>query len=138
VMIYRVHKDEWKKMSYNAHLTCFGEFRDPELDRIDYALLVVDDEAPLAYCTVREVDKATAYMQYGGAFPSLAKYKVLSAYLLMMKHLAGNYIRGTTLIENTNLGMLKMAMKAGWLIKGLRVFDQSILLEHQINFEKVA
>lgn len=128
--------DEWQQMSAEAHLVCFGERRDPSMDRIDLVLMAVDEE-PLAYMTIRELDSETAYLQYGGAFPS-AKGTTTSfrSYMAMLEHLKmAGYKRAGTYIENTNKPMLKFAMKAGWTITGLRTFEGSVLLEHQMNFK---
>ena len=44
------------------------------------------------------------------------------------------YKRITTLIENKNTVMLKMAMKVGFRVIGVRNFQGSILLEHLLEF----
>lgn len=122
----------WANYSAQAHLVCFNEIRDPSMDRIDYALVVTDEnDLPLVYATIRETDSESAYMQYGGAFPSSkGTPKSLAGYLLMIEHLKSNYKRISTLIENRNTPMLKFAMKAELVIVGLRVIQKSILLEH--------
>ena len=132
-------KDEWKVLAADAHAICFHELRDPEMDRIDFALLAVDEEKPLAYMTVRELDAKSAYLQHGGSFDhtrgTANSYRSYLALLNALKE--KNYTRAGTYIENTNTPMLKFAMKAGWLITGIRTFEGSILLEHQLQFKDI-
>lgn len=135
--VERITPAEWINFGPEAHLICFNEKRDAQDDRIDFALIAANDQ-PLAYMTCRELDAKTVYLQYGGAFPS-AKDSVLSfrAYTAMLKALkdAGYLIAGTY-IENKNKVMLKFAMKAGWFITGVRTFDGSVMLEHQMKLQE--
>lgn len=127
--------DDWKKYSRESHLLAFNEDRSPEMERIDYAMIVGDGNVPWGYITVREIDAESAYVSYGGSFPGTkGTTKAVSGYRELFDYLASKYDRATTLIENTNRPMLKMAMQFGWLIKGIRYFKGSILLEHQIEF----
>ena len=70
-------------------------------------------------------------MQYGGAVKK--GYKTLSAYLKMIELLKGSFLNITTLIENTNHPMIKLAMKAGFNINGIRIKSGNIYLEHLIE-----
>jgi hypothetical protein len=129
--------DEWKILAQNAHLACFNEDRSPEMNRIDFAILVVDNDVPIAYGTFREVDSETVYMQYGGSFPNVrSTIKSFKAYCACLRYLKERYKRVTTLIENTNLVMMKFAMKQGLRIIGIRNFKGSILLEHFMEWSK--
>ena len=133
--VERITPIEWTKFGAEAHLVCFGEKRDTQLDRIDFALLAAD-EKPLAYMTCKELDGESIYLQYGGAFPSakdtFLAFKSYAAMLNRLKEMG--YKRAGTYIENKNKVMLKFAMKAGWLITGVRTFEGDVLLEHQMNF----
>jgi hypothetical protein len=129
--------EEWQTFAENAHLICFNEHRPAEMNRIDFALLVVDGKTPQAYGTFREIDSETVYMQYGGSFPeTLNTVKSFQAYCLVLNYLKERYKRATTLIENTNLVMMKFAMKQGLRIIGVRNFKGSILLEHYIEWRE--
>lgn len=89
----------------------------------------------MGYVTVRELDEKTAYIGYGGVFPAFQRsYGAVGVYRLGMSYVGERYERASTLIQNTNIPMLKLAMKFGWLIKGMRVFENDIFLEHQIEF----
>lgn len=136
--VFEYTPDEWSSISEQAHSICFNEIRDPSLDRISFALLATDENQPTAYMTCKELDSETIYLQYGGSFPSVkgtcGSYR---SYLAMLNHLMTmGYKRAGTYIENTNTPMLKFALKAGWIITGIRTFNGSVLLEHQLNFSK--
>ncbi len=76
--VRRLEPKEWGELTAKAHLVAFGENRDPELERIDFALLATSlcDDA-FGYVTCIEMDKETLYWQRGGSFPN-AKGTVLS------------------------------------------------------------
>jgi hypothetical protein len=135
VIVEQFSSDEWKVMAANAHLAVFDESRPAEMNRIDFALLAVEDE-PIAYGTFREIDNESVYMQYGGVFPpSRNSIKAYRAYEAILSKVRSHYKRASTLIENTNLPMMKFAMKAGLRVTGIRNFKGSILLEHSIEWE---
>ncbi len=127
---------EWEGFSENAHKIAFQEHKPAHFDRIDFALLAVGrDETPAAYVTCRELDHASVYWQFGGAMPgSKGGIPAFRAYEAFVRHAKTHYERVTTLIENTNTPMLKMAMKVGFRIVGIRNFKGSILLEHLLEF----
>lgn len=133
--IQAISSDEWKQCAEDAHLICFGEKRPADMNRISFALLTTKDGLPQCYMTVREVDSESAYMNYGGAFPSAKdSHKAYQSYQMMLDFLKSRYRRASTLIENTNLVMLKFAMKQGLLVTGIRYFKDSILLELSIEW----
>ena len=122
----------WETMSENAHKIAFGKVKPASLDRIDFALLAVDQESdrPLGYVTCREHDAETLYWQFGGALPGTrGTVNSWGTYLALIDWCSSRYRRLTTLIENKNVVMLKMAMKAGFLINGIRYSSDSILVE---------
>lgn len=127
---------EWASVSEEAHRIAFGTIKPASMDRIDFAILVTKEDVAVGYITCRETDNKTLYWQHGGAFPG-TKDSIYSwpAYALCMDHCQGmGYDRVTTLIENTNLVMLKMAMKVGFKIIGVRNYKGAILLEHLKEF----
>lgn len=134
--VRKLSKEDWKQLCGPAHLTCFQQVRSPELDRIDFALITVAGNTPCAFVTIREIDAESLYWQYGGAFPPIAgTTKVLPHYKSFFSWCKeAGYKRATTLIENTNIAMLKMAMHCGYRIIGIRNFEGSILCELLVNF----
>ncbi len=125
----------WKEMAENAHLVVFSERRLPDMNRIDLALLVSENDVPMSYLTARDADSETIYLNYGGSFPGTkGTGKSAQTFSLMLDFLSRKYKRATMLVENNNFAMLRLAMSCGWEIRGLRVFKESILLEHQIDF----
>lgn len=128
--IDRLDSVEWKNLSESAHLICFNEKRSGDLDRIDYALVIKDDGGLVGYCTARELDKDSVYWQYGGAFPGThSSAKAVGAYEELVEWTLERYERITTLVENTNVRYLKLAMHAGFRIIGCRFFKGDILVE---------
>lgn len=125
----------WKNLAPLAHKIAFNEILLPGSERLDFALLASIDGAPTAYVTCREVDSNSLYWAYGGAMPNI-KDTVLSwkAYSAMNEFCRKDYVRIFTLIENTNLVMLKFAMKIGYRIIGTKNFKGAILLEHVLEF----
>lgn len=131
--VVQVSKEKWLELSEKAHLIVFNEVKKPELERIDYALMVESDSGvPLQYATCRELDAESVYFQYGGSFPgtkgSPRSLRCMEK-LLDWTEFAG-YRRVSFLVENTNEAMLKLAMRCGFLIVGMRNFKGLILLEH--------
>lgn len=121
-----------------SHLIAFGETRSPELDRIDYALIMTDDKNEIcAYMTCIEMDAESVYWQFGGAMPNYKNtlYSV-RGYELFVKWARENYKRISTRIENTNLPMLRLAMKMGFLVTGTTTFKNKIYLELLNEFSK--
>lgn len=125
MQVQKYSADEWKLVSEDAHMLIFNELRSGEMNRIDFSLVVWDDK-PLGYMTCREFDSETIYISYGGSFGK--SFKILEAYKTMLSELK-IYKRATTLVENTNTTMLKMAMSQGFLITGIKNFKDSIFLE---------
>ncbi len=123
---------DWARYSETAHLICFGEHKPVSLDRIDFALVCKSDSNLLGYVTCREIDEKTLYWQFGGAFPGTKNS--FRGYQTLIEYCSTRYKRLTTLIENTNMAMLKMAMKVGYRIVGIRFFNGTILLEHIMEF----
>lgn len=139
IEISQLDPDQWSVFSEDAHRACFSEYRPAYKDRIDYALLAHDPytRGILGYVTIRELDDESAYWQYGGAFPSIAKGTyVLRTYLKFVEFMSNRYKRVSTLVENTNVSYLKLAMKAGFRIIGTRNFKGIVLVELLLDFEE--
>lgn len=122
---------EWELFSENAHLAVFNEKRKFEMERIDYALLIKEGETLLGYLTAREFDADSVYWQYGGCFPtSLDSFKAVHCYEKFLEWTrAQHYKRITTLIENDNIRYMKLAMKFGFKVIGVRLFEGKVLVE---------
>ena len=124
-------KQEWLPIAADAHLTCFNEIIEPDFNNIDFALISKKGERLLTYCTVRQLDKETCYWQYGGALPeckdTVYSYKGTKASVDAC--FSYGYKRISFYVENDNLPMLKLALKLGFRVIGLRNFKKSILLE---------
>lgn len=134
ILVKKVDGKIWKEtMSENAHLSVFDETWSKELERVDFALLMIESESNtvISYATAQEVDKNTVYLQYGGALPSF-KGTVITykSFCEMLELLKEKYTKIVTLVENTNYPMLKFYMKQMFKVTGIRYFKNSILLEN--------
>lgn len=136
IEVVRIPKEEWGVFSEKAHLIVFGKVKPKEWDRIDFALVVQKNDKMMGYVTCREHDAKTVYWQFGGSFPG-TKDTVLTwtAYQEFVGFCKGKYDRITTIIENTNTVMLKMAMKVGFRIVGVKSYNGSVLLEHVLELQ---
>ena len=137
MLVERIGKEQWQQMEDHAHLAIFAENPPETQGRMDFALLVVDDDngTVLQYVTCKELDDKTLYWGYGGSFPSCKGtvkswqgYQALTRYCKEM-----GYEHIFTLIENTNRAMLKFALKIGYKIIGIRHVDGSTMLEHVLE-----
>jgi len=127
----KIDGQDWRAMSKPAHQITFGEIRDPDIDRIDFSLITVDDKGEIAgYVTCIEMDRETVYWQHGGAMP---EYKGsiynLKGYTLGINWCREQYKRISTKIENTNTVMLKFALKQGFTIVGTHTFKNKIYVD---------
>lgn len=133
-----IGRDDWKTFfAEEAHKLVFSEKRSADLDRIDFAILLVKEDSPVAFATCREHDSETVYMQYGGALPLNKKtYGVSQGYGQMIEFLSHNktYKRVTTRIGNENVAMLRLAMAVGFRIVGVTTFKGDVLLELLLEF----
>lgn len=134
--IVRLTKEQWKELSEQAHLVVFSEIKRADSERLDFALLLeANDSTPMAYATCVELDSESLFIQYGGAFPGTKNspytYKGFQAGLRWCKE--AGYARLGFYVENKNLPMLKMAIKAGAVITGVRNFKGKIFLEHVVE-----
>lgn len=136
--VVKIMPAEWRTLSEAAHLVVFSEKKSSESDRLDYALMVEDKlGTPMQYVTCRELDAETLHWQYGGSFPgtkdTILSYRATQLLLRYIKE--AGFKRISCYVENTNAPMLKLAMKVGFLISGVRNFKGSIMLEHVKEFE---
>jgi hypothetical protein len=131
VNLQRYSAIEWQTVSEDVHMTVFGEIRPQEMNRIDFAL-VVWHVIPLGYVTCREFDYETVYMGYGGCLQRNSLQNV-RGYQMVLNELS-IYKRAVTLVENTNIAMLRLAMSQGFLITGFRNHKNTNLIELTLEF----
>jgi hypothetical protein len=129
--------EQWAQLSEKAHLIAFSEHKPREWDRIDFALLVRRGNQPMGYVVCREHDHETVYWAFGGAYPGTKDSSLtFFGYKAFVDACMSKYKRITTLIKNDNFVMLKMAMKVGFKIFGVRFFKGHVLLEHILESDK--
>lgn len=135
--VTRLSPEEWSELSEKAHLISFNTHKPKEFDRITFAMIVQNEKGPMGYITARENDAETLYWQFGGSFPgTLESSLTFVGYKAFVEFCKSKYQRITTLIENDNFVMLKMAMKVGFKIVGIRNYNGLILLDHVLEFNK--
>lgn len=137
ITVNRIEAQDWKEtFSENAHRICFEKHKPGEWDRISFALIVANGEQAMGYLTCREHDAESLYWQFGGSFPGTQGTTMTwRGYQAFVEYCRPNYKRITTLIENENVAMLKMAMKVGFRIIGLRAFGGKVYLEHLLELK---
>lgn len=134
ISIIHFKKDEWTRFAEDAHKACFDKIFPAKSMRFDFALLVAKGDLAMGYVTCREIAEDTVYIQWGGAFPGTRhSVNTWPGYLAIHAWLGQKYKKCVTHIENDNCVMLKMAMKRGYRICGLRHFENQILLEHLLE-----
>lgn len=130
MIVKQITKEEWKPLAKPVHEAVFGELWDPEFERLDYALIADVNGIAIQYAVIRESDRDTAYVQYGGSFPdhrnSIVSYR---AYQAILNWLYERYKAVSFLTENINLPMIKFAIKEGFIIVGMRNFNGHVMLE---------
>jgi hypothetical protein len=133
MFVNKLTAQEWKEtLAKQAHEIVFREDWDADLERIDFALVTEDENGSMVqYATLKEMDRDSAYIQYGGAFPSFRNSKKsYDSFSSILDWLLERYINVGFLTENTNLPMLKFGIKKGFVIVGIRNFKGHIMLEH--------
>ena len=130
--LLKLTPSEWSASAANAHIAAFDEKPPVGFDNIDAALLIVNTiiDKPIVYITVKDLGNGEIYLKHGGAF-DLAKNStwVFSAYRLAIAHLSESYNKLSTLVHNTNVRYLKMALSVGFKVTGMKVIEGNLLLE---------
>lgn len=137
IQVHVLGKEDWDILAKDAHMAIFGENKPASQERVDFALLSIEQvtDDVLAYVTCKELSKDTLYWSYGGAFPSSSKSVMAWACYKAMteKSFSKGYTTIFTLIENKNAPMLKFAAKMGYQIIGIRHVDGCTMLEHVLE-----
>lgn len=137
MIVEKLTPAEWKLLSEDAHKVAFGTVKPSELERIDYALVCVEGVQLQGYLTAKEMDAKTVYWQFGGAFPGTkGTTNAFLGYLSFVRWTKERYDRVQTRIENKNTAMLKMALKVGFEIVGVRVTQGCTMVELELDFIK--
>lgn len=130
-----VSPDEWQRQfSELAHKAVFNKVKPADWDRINFACLFVSDDGgePCGYVTCRELDHESLYCQYGGMFEMFRKQGQFQECegLFTQFCAESGYKRYSCLVENTNPEMLRFCTRVGLKISGIRVYNNSVLVEH--------
>lgn len=131
-------KDDWQELSPNAHLSVFDEGINVASEKIDFALIVGEQENPFGYITIKEHDGTTAYIQRGGVFPTVKGLGFSADYLqLCLSWLWSRGFKKVFLnVKNGNVPMIKLGLNTGFRVTGMRQFKHELLLEMSIEKER--
>lgn len=133
--VKQIPAKDWAKLSEQAHTVVFGKHKPAEWDRIDFALVTEDNSGLRTYVTCREVSHDSLYWQYGGSFPGVRNSpSVVKDMTAMLIFVAKSYKRLNFFVENTNWPMLKLAHQFKIPVIGTRTFQNTVLLEHLLEF----
>lgn len=139
-MITRLSPDAWRGMSEDIHRVVFGTVKPADEERIDFALMVSrpeDGGKPMGYITCREISANVVYWQFGGSFPgTIGTVKTFQGYREFVDYCRERYQKIFTYVDNKNVVMLKMAMKAGFRITGVRALTNETLVELYFDCRK--
>ncbi len=68
--VRRLEYSEWCKVSKEAHMISFGEFRPTYIESFNFAIAAFDPKGVISgWITCHEMDKESLYLQYGGVLP---------------------------------------------------------------------
>lgn len=122
IEIVKVTKNEWDKMSEKTIEYSFGETAwGSDMNRVSYAILAQDSASlvPYGFATIIEIDAQTAYIQHGGTFPSTLGSAIGGrGFFKIIEYLRNRYYHVQMRVRNTNISMLKLALKAGFITCG--------------------
>jgi hypothetical protein len=133
-----VSPDTWRKLAREVHAQVFRHAYDPTWDRLDQALLLVDENRSVkGFATVREQDQHTAFLEWGGAMPK-ARFSMdaVRGWEQVLEWCRERYPRVKMFVENTNFPMLKLAIASEFKVIGLKCHEGRIYLEHTLAFPK--
>lgn len=139
--VEKLSKEQWDILSYDAHVAVFKEKRPVQSNRIDYALLCTDDYKKIqGFVTIREIDHESVYWQYGGTLEQFRSTPVtFKGYCLFAERCFEEGASSiSTLVENSNTPMLKLALKIGFLVIGTKAHEGKIYLDLNLRREDYA
>lgn len=130
---------EWAEISEIARLKSFGDHRPPSMDRIDFALLVVDElEHPVGYATCSAINAEVVHLKMLGGFPNDTGFMSMAAgYLAVHGRLVEKGFKHVrTHIRADNVKVLRFSMTQGYRICGYTNFAGEPLVELHLVLKK--
>ncbi len=123
---------EWAEISEVARAKSFGDVRPSDVDRIDFAMMLVDDYGrPAGYATGSAINAEVFHLKMGGAFPNdVGRMTMKHLYPLVHQHLrALGFGHVLTCVRSENVAVLRHAMRQGYRICGFSNFAGEPLVE---------
>jgi len=129
-----VAADEFSLVSEQLFQVVFGSNRPKAAERVDFAVLLSWQGKLAGFVSCYEHQAGELYLQYGGALPNFRNTPaVLRSYQCVLSFLLDHYAALLTRIENSNTAMLKLALHCGWMVIGLRVASNGVVLLELLN-----
>ena len=141
-MGFLAHKftaEKWKEFASTAHEAVFKEGLAKNCAEIDYALVIVDEEnnTPCGYVTVKDMKNGICYWQHGGVFEGVkGTPKSFKVYQFAVNWAKDKYEKVFTMIENKNIAMLKFALSVGFIIIGMKLVSDKLILALCLDCKK--
>lgn len=129
-----ITKKEWDVFGETLHQSVFNWFRSRDDDKCDYAIIIEKDSHVAGFITVRELGVKRAHLLFGGVIPSFrGTLNTVLTYSTILDNLAKCYDTCTTCIENTNNDMLRISLKLGYKIIGIKTIDGCSFVELEMD-----
>lgn len=124
-----VSPENWRRIGAQVHAQVFGEKISPQFDRLDYALICLDESrAVMGYLTAFEPDRDTILWQWGGVLPGArgtpGTVRGMEKLLAWSKE---RYCRVKFYTANQNVSMLRIALAVGFTIVGMKTGNRGQL-----------
>lgn len=120
-----ISKISWEPLRDKVHQDCFGKDFLDDYKAYHFVVAVKDEAGEIvSYTQVKELDGESAYMTFGGTVAKHRNqgsgYKNFGAMVNVLKQ-KYKFVGVTT--KTTNVGMIKLALNAGFLIIGMRLIN---------------
>jgi RimJ/RimL family protein N-acetyltransferase len=120
--IVKLDAGQWDDICSSTLKYSFGYEWPKGKTRADFAIIVQDKttQTPYGYASIIELDSESVFLEHGGNFKStISTSFTFRGYSMIIDYLKEKYRNLSTRILNTNTAMLKMALKAGFIVTGV-------------------
>lgn len=119
-----IEKFSWETCREQFHKDIFGDdFKDQNRE-YDFTLVVKLDGVNVSYTQVKELDRDTAYMTFGGVFPEFRSKGIgYDNFQAMVDVLTAKYKMIGIATRTNNIGMIKLCFNSKFEIIGLRLIN---------------
>lgn len=125
-------KEYWEMYAATANKELFGDMYPDEVYKdYDFVVLVTnEDKDKVCYSTVKELDKETVYLNFGGTFSKFrGKGLTNECFNKIVSCLKDKYKRLGLTCRTKNIPMIKVGLNEGFEIVGMRMVYGFVNLE---------